>query len=524
MRAILSDVQAQQEMQQFEVELIGLTQQAKNLRVIFIEQESLESFTIDQINLQENILEFPLTFHQLKGHFPGQTRFVWEVYLQWQVADHFETVQIENEYIETKQIDLTTFQKISGDFSGFTNIELTEKNQDAVFELHNVQRLSDRIRLVGAPKIGDQVMKNIVITVGNTDNQNNSFRLTNNISTYSDLFVFELLLTDLKVNQKYILKIAYDFEGSHIHQQVGLISEFDLSKDFATDANGQTVFLEKSYDNVISLTRLEKSSKFSTITQSLVNKTQRLLSASGVLATKLKLLWIKRLFKRSRSPFVKPTIVFESFGGRQVSDSPLAIYRVFKEFYPSYNLVWAIYPELKAFCREHGIRYVVRNSAKWVNLMCRAQCWVSNARYPSWVKKSKFTFYLQTWHGTPLKKLGLDIKQVTMPGTDTASYHRNFTREANRWDALISPNDYSTNIFRSAFGYKNQVLKLGYPRNDELLQATPEQITQLKQSMGIPANKKVVLYAPTYRNNSYISTGITPIYQLVNIPLNYLLV
>ncbi|MCC3671775.1 CDP-glycerol glycerophosphotransferase family protein, partial [Terrisporobacter mayombei] len=70
-----------------------------------------------------------------------------------------------------------------------------------------------------------------------------------------------------------------------------------------------------------------------------------------------------------------------------------------------------------------------------------------------WVKKPAHVKILQTWHGTPLKKLGLDIAQVTMPGTTTEKYHENFVHEAKRWDALISPKAYSTQIFRQAFGY-----------------------------------------------------------------------
>ncbi len=83
-----------------------------------------------------------------------------------------------------------------------------------------------------------------------------------------------------------------------------------------------------------------------------------------------------------------------------------------------------------------------------------------------------------------------------MPGTTTSKYHANFVKEANRWDALVSPNDYSTRIFRSAFGFNNQILKVGYPRNDELINATPEDIVALKERLGIPLDKKSRLVCP----------------------------
>ncbi|MCC3237541.1 CDP-glycerol glycerophosphotransferase family protein, partial [Pediococcus acidilactici] len=109
--------------------------------------------------------------------------------------------------------------------------------------------------------------------------------------------------------------------------------------------------------------------------------------------------------------------------------------------------------------------------------------------------------------GFPLYKLGLDIAQVTMPGTTTEKYHENFVHEANRWDALISPNAYSTKIFRQAFGYQNEILEIGYPRNDELAQPNAAKIRQLKEKLGISLDKKVVLYAPTYRDNQFFTKG-----------------
>ena len=56
--------------------------------------------------------------------------------------------------------------------------------------------------------------------------------------------------------------------------------------------------------------------------------------------------------------------------------------------------------------------------------------------------------YIQTWHGTPLKRLANDMKVVRMPGTTTANYKKNFY-QASRWDRLVSPNRYSSDIFKS---------------------------------------------------------------------------
>src|SRR5690625_855963 len=140
--------------------------------------------------------------------------------------------------------------------------------------------------------------------------------------------------------------------------------------------------------------------------------------------------------------------------------------------------------------------------------MTRAKYCVSNSRLPLWIPKPSKTTYLQTWHGTPLKKLAADMDEVHMPGTNTEKYKRNFIREANRWDYLISPNTYSTKIFRRAFHFQNEMLEYGYPRNDILYKKNNKQhITSLKQRLHLPKDKKVILYAPTWRDDEFYEKG-----------------
>lgn len=123
--------------------------------------------------------------------------------------------------------------------------------------------------------------------------------------------------------------------------------------------------------------------------------------------------------------------------------------------------------------------------------MARAEYWVFNTRLPLWIPKPKHTIYLQTWHGTPLKKLANDMEEVHMPGTNTEKYKRNFTNAAKRWDYLISPNQYSTEIFARAFKFEKTILETGYPRNDFLYTHNTKQIIdQLKKKLDIPVKKK----------------------------------
>lgn len=207
-------------------------------------------------------------------------------------------------------------------------------------------------------------------------------------------------------------------------------------------------------------------------------------------------------------PPKKNLVMFESFLGKQYSDNPRAIYEYMLENNPEYELVWSVdWKAVKDF-EAKNIPYARRFSVKWLFHMARAEYWVSNSRLPLWIPKPNHTTYLQTWHGTPLKRLAADMDEVHMPGTTTEKYKRNFHKESSKWDYLISPNAYSTEIFRRAFNFNKEVIEVGYPRNDVLYtENTEEQVTKLKDRLGIPADKKVILYAPTWRDDQFYGKG-----------------
>ncbi|RWR04800.1 CDP-glycerol glycerophosphotransferase family protein [Siminovitchia fortis] len=218
----------------------------------------------------------------------------------------------------------------------------------------------------------------------------------------------------------------------------------------------------------------------------------------------------KKLFKFMAVTLPKnpKLIIFESFQGKQYSDNPRAIYEYLQNHYSDYTMYWSIDKRKIQDLEDYPIKIVRRFSLKWLFLMTRAKYWVTNCRMPLWVSKSPQTVYVQTWHGTPLKRLGLDIDEVHMPGTNTKKYKRNFTKESAKWDYLISPNGYSTEIFRQAFDFKKKVIESGYPRNDFLIQSNNAVASaKIKNACGLPIDRKVILYAPTWRDNQYYSKG-----------------
>lgn len=206
-------------------------------------------------------------------------------------------------------------------------------------------------------------------------------------------------------------------------------------------------------------------------------------------------------------PVKKRLIMFESYLGRQYSCNPRAIYEYMKETHPNYHMFWSVDKGSVRFFQEKGIPYIKRFSLKWLIYMARAEYWITNSRMPLWLTKPKHTVYVQTWHGTPLKKLALDMNEVHMPGTNTEKYKKNFTKESAKWDFLLSPNAYSTEIFRRAFNFHKTIIESGYPRNDYLYNYKREDVEKIKKQLNLPLDKKVILYAPTWRDNQFYQVG-----------------
>ncbi|KJJ40905.1 CDP-glycerol:glycerophosphate glycerophosphotransferase [Bacillus subtilis] len=203
-------------------------------------------------------------------------------------------------------------------------------------------------------------------------------------------------------------------------------------------------------------------------------------------------------------------IIFESYSGKQFSCNPRAIFEYLEENKDKYDyrLIWSIDKRNKDLFDNADVKYLKRFSLKWLWYMATAKYWITNSRLPLWIPKPRNTTYVQTWHGTPLKKLANDMDEVHMPGTTTEQYKRNFLKEASKWDYLISPNAYSTEIFRSAFQFKKEIIESGYPRNDLLYAKNRDDISKrIKRKLNIDDNKKIILYAPTWRDNEFYGVG-----------------
>lgn len=208
-------------------------------------------------------------------------------------------------------------------------------------------------------------------------------------------------------------------------------------------------------------------------------------------------------------PVKKNVVLFESNVGRNYAGNVRAIYEEsVKRGLDQTLRCYYVFEDIKTAI-PGGAMKIKRLGFRYFYILARAGVWVSDTRFPLFVVKREQNTYIQTWHGTPLKKLALDMEQVFMDGeSDLRQYKENFCVSSRTWDYLVSQNAFSTEIFRRAFAYDKQILEIGYPRNDCLIRPShPEVSADRKAKMGLPAGKKIILYAPTWRDDEYYGHG-----------------
>ncbi|MCL2115478.1 MAG: CDP-glycerol glycerophosphotransferase family protein [Methanobrevibacter sp.] len=210
-------------------------------------------------------------------------------------------------------------------------------------------------------------------------------------------------------------------------------------------------------------------------------------------------------------PLKKNIILFESSNGRNYTGNPKYIYEYLlnSSKKDKFKYVWSL--EDTSFDIPGNPVKVRRTRLKYLYYSIVSNFWIFDSRHPQYLLKKKNCVYIQTWHGTPLKKLALDMEKLNMSGkTNIEEYKADFRENTSFWDFLIGQNDFSVNIFKRAFDFNGKFLKIGYPRNDILIneKKNAELISKIKKKLKIAKNKKIILYAPTWRDNQFHSDGL----------------
>jgi CDP-glycerol glycerophosphotransferase len=159
---------------------------------------------------------------------------------------------------------------------------------------------------------------------------------------------------------------------------------------------------------------------------------------------------------------------------------------------------------------------VVAYSTAWHEALARARRIVVAGQLPVWFERRPDQTVVQTWHGTPLGRFGLDLS-----GTLYADHQRLATlaHRSAQWSVLVSPSGFATPHLRRALGYKGEVLEAGSPAGDLLCApGRDERAERVRRRLGVPDGHRVVLYAPTYRDHlahppGSVPAGSAPLYR-----------
>lgn len=222
----------------------------------------------------------------------------------------------------------------------------------------------------------------------------------------------------------------------------------------------------------------------------------------------------------------KKLVVFCVFSGKGYSDSPRAIYEYMlsSEKYQDYRFVW-VFKDLERFrwMEENPRTTIVKwFTADYEEIMAKAGYWIFNYRVSDHMWPREDQVYVECWHGTPLKRLGYDLTAGGNVMNTTKEIHQKYDLDSAKFKYIISPSPYCTEKFTSAWnlaaqGKEHTILEQGYPRNDALINATPEKVRSIKEDLHITegeiGGKKIILYAPTWRDNQHTS-GVGYSYEL----------
>ncbi|MHC0433441.1 bifunctional glycosyltransferase/CDP-glycerol:glycerophosphate glycerophosphotransferase [Streptomyces sp. O3] len=210
-------------------------------------------------------------------------------------------------------------------------------------------------------------------------------------------------------------------------------------------------------------------------------------------------------YRRALSRPVHPELaLFSAYWDRGVACNPAAIAAKLRELAPRVHPVWVVSRD-RAALLPPGTDHVVPGTPRYLEALGRARFLVNNVNFPNLLVKRDDQVFVQTHHGTPLKRMGLDQREF--PAAAKGLNFRALLARVDNWDYSLSANSHSTRTWERAYPSHYTPLDYGYPRNDVFYRADAAHIRAVRERLGIAPGKTAILYAPTHRD---YEAGWTP--------------
>lgn len=188
----------------------------------------------------------------------------------------------------------------------------------------------------------------------------------------------------------------------------------------------------------------------------------------------------------------------QSFIGRGYSDNPKPLAEELLR--RGYAVYWTVKGEKEAASLPEGVHPVLLGTAGEIYHRATAGVWIDNCRKWGHLFKKPGQYYIQTWHGFPLKRIEGDAVEALDP-----EYVETAKKDSQMADLFLSDSKFLTDIYRRAFWYDGEILECGFPRNDLLFGEHPELVEKVRSTLKLEQGKKLLLYAPTYRKDKGLS-------------------
>ncbi|MFE1249731.1 CDP-glycerol glycerophosphotransferase family protein [Streptomyces sp. NPDC058741] len=210
-------------------------------------------------------------------------------------------------------------------------------------------------------------------------------------------------------------------------------------------------------------------------------------------------------YRRALGRPVDPHLaVFAAYWNRGVACNPAAIAAKLAELAPWTHAVWVV-TEQNAALLPPGTDHVVPGTRRYWEVLATAKYLVNNVNFPNAVVKRPDAVHVQTHHGTPLKRMGLD--QMAFPAAAQGLDFQALLERVDKWDFSVSANSHTTRMWERAYPSRYVSLDYGYPRNDVYYTAGARDVRAVRDRLGIAPGRRAVLYAPTHRD---YEAGWTP--------------
>ncbi|MEE1784337.1 CDP-glycerol glycerophosphotransferase family protein [Streptomyces sp. SP17BM10] len=207
-------------------------------------------------------------------------------------------------------------------------------------------------------------------------------------------------------------------------------------------------------------------------------------------------------YPAARREPLREAVLYDVFGGRGYADSPRAVHaELVRRDLPLEHL-WVV-DDAQADLPP-GVTAVRIWSPEWYRALATCRYLVGNTHFPDFLERRRGQVVVQTWHGSLLKRIAHDVEN---PWLADHGYLDALDRETPQWSVLVSPSPFATPILRRAFRYGGEILEAGYPRNDVLARPDERTAAAVRRRLGIPEGKRIVLYAPTWREDQQRGDG-----------------